>query len=54
MGICGKEIISNMNAEGGMLRFSYATDIENKPLGVIEFDITVKKKNIQKSEQEEL
>lgn len=54
MGICGKEIISNMNAEGGMLRFSYATDIENKLLGVIEFDITVKKKNIQKSEQEEL
>lgn len=54
MGVCGKELESNMTAVGGTLRFSYATDIENRPLGTIEFDITVKKKNIHKPEQEEL
>ena len=46
MGVCGKDVFSSMTADGGNLRFSYATDIEAKPLGVIEFDITVKKKNI--------
>ncbi len=54
MGVCGKEIVSDMTAEGGKLRFSYATDIEKNPLGIIEFDITVKRKNNYKTEQEEL
>lgn len=54
MGVCGEEIESDMTAEGGRLRFSYATDIERSPLGIIEFDITVRKKNNYTSEQEEL
>ncbi|MBQ3137794.1 MAG: DUF1934 domain-containing protein [Clostridia bacterium] len=54
MGVCGKEIMSDMNYEGGKLRFSYATDIEKNPLGIIEFDITVKRKKIYTSEQEEI
>lgn len=54
MGVCGKEIISQMTPDGGKLRFSYATDIEKQPLGTIEFDITVKRKTIRKAEQEEL
>lgn len=54
MGVCGEEIESDMTAEGGRLRFSYTTDIERSPLGIIEFDITVRKKNNYTSEQEEL
>ncbi len=54
MGVCGKEIISEMTDEGANLRFSYATDIENNPLGVIEFDITARKKAKFRNEQEEL
>lgn len=54
MGVCGKEIISEMNDEGANLRFSYATDIENNPLGVVEFDITARKKSKFRNEQEEL
>lgn len=53
MGVCGKEIMSDMTADGGSLRFSYATDIEKNPLGVIEFDITAKRKTGYKAEQEE-
>ncbi len=53
MGVCGKEIMSDMTAEGGTLRFSYATDIEKNPLGVIEFEITAKRKTGYKEEQEE-
>lgn len=53
MGVCGKEIMSDMTAEGGRLRFSYATDIEKNPLGVIEFDITARRKNGYIKEQEE-
>ncbi len=54
MGVCGAEIESDMTKEGGRLRFSYATDIERNPLGIIEFDITVKRKNNYRAEQEEL
>ncbi len=54
MGVCGAEIKSDMTEEGGKLRFSYATDIERNPLGIIEFDITVKRKNNYRAEQEEL
>lgn len=54
MGVCGKEIISDMTAEGGRLRFRYATDIEKNPLGIIEFDITAKRKKIFAAEQEAL
>ncbi len=54
MGVCGTEIESDMTAGGGTLRFSYATDIERNPLGIIEFDITVKRKNNYRAEQEEL
>ncbi len=54
MGVCGTEIESEMTEEGGRLRFSYATDIERNPLGIIEFDITVKRKNNYRAEQEEL
>ena len=54
MGVCGKEIISEMTDEGANLRFSYATDIENNPLGVIELDITARKKSKFRNEQEEL
>ena len=54
MGVCGKEIISEMTDEGANLRFSYATDIENNPLGFIEFDITARKKSKFRNEQEEL
>ncbi len=53
MGVCGNEIMSDMTAEGGKLRFSYATDIEKNPLGTIEFDITAKRKPGYKAEQEE-
>ncbi len=53
MGVCGKEIMSDMTAEGGKLRFSYATDIEKNPLGIIEFDITAKRKKFYTAEQEE-
>lgn len=44
MGVSALEIDSDITSEGGKLRFSYATDIEMNPLGVIEFDITLKKK----------
>lgn len=54
MGVCGNEISSDMTAEGGKLKFSYATDIEKNPLGMIEFDITAKRKTNYKGEQEEL
>ena len=53
MGVCGEEIESDMTAEGGKLRFSYATDIVRNPLGIFEFDITVKRKNNYRAEQEE-
>ncbi|MBR6567605.1 MAG: DUF1934 domain-containing protein [Clostridia bacterium] len=54
MGVCGTEIESDMTEEGGKLRFRYATDIERSPLGIIEFEITVKRKNNYRAEQEEL
>ncbi|MBR5438513.1 MAG: DUF1934 domain-containing protein [Clostridia bacterium] len=54
MGVCGKEIVSELTPEGGRLRFSYATDVEKNPLGTIEFDITVKRKKNYRKEQEEL
>lgn len=54
MGVCGKEIVSDMTADGGRLRFIYATDIQKNPLGIIEFDITARKKSNYKAEQEEL
>lgn len=41
MGIEATVIESEMNENGGILRFSYLTDVEMKPLGEIEFDITL-------------
>lgn len=41
MGIAATLIESEMNESGGILRFSYLTDVETKPLGEIEFDITL-------------
>lgn len=41
MGVQATLIESEMNENGGILRFSYLTDIETKPLGEIEFDITI-------------
>lgn len=41
MGIEATVIESEMNEDGGILRFSYLTDVEMKPLGEIEFDITL-------------
>ena len=41
MGIVATVIESEMNESGGILRFSYLTDVEMKPLGEIEFDITL-------------
>ena len=41
MGIEATVIESEMKENGGILRFSYLTDVEMKPLGEIEFDITL-------------
>ena len=41
MGVEATVIESEMNESGGILRFVYKTDIEMKPLGEIEFDITL-------------
>lgn len=41
MGVEATVIESEMNESGGILRFVYKTDIEQKPLGEIEFDITL-------------
>lgn len=53
MGVRGKEVMSDMTAEGGMLRFRYETDVEKGYLGTIEFEITVKRKTGYTEEQEE-
>jgi uncharacterized beta-barrel protein YwiB (DUF1934 family) len=41
MGVEATVIESEMSRGGGILRFVYNTDIEQKPLGEIEFDITL-------------
>lgn len=41
MGVEATVIESEMNGSGGILRFVYKTDVEQKPLGEIEFDITL-------------
>ncbi len=41
MGVEATLVESEMNENGGILRFSYKTDVESKPLGEIEFDITL-------------
>lgn len=41
MGVEATVIESEMSENGGILRFVYKTDIEAKPLGEIEFDITL-------------
>lgn len=41
MGVAAVEIDSDIKENGGVLRFRYMTDLENAPLGEIEFDITL-------------
>ena len=41
MGVTAVEIDSDIKENGGILRFRYMTDLENAPLGEIEFDITL-------------
>lgn len=41
MGVSSLGIESDMDENGGILRFRYMTDIEMTPLGKIEFDITL-------------
>ncbi len=45
MGVSALSIKSDITRKGGKLNFRYATDIEMNPLGIIEFDITLKQKN---------
>ena len=39
--IVADKIESDISEKGGILRFRYMTDLENAPLGEIEFDITL-------------
>lgn len=41
MGVVADKIESDVSEKGGILRFRYMTDLENAPLGEIEFDITL-------------
>lgn len=47
MGISALEIDSKMDENGGKLSFKYSTDMDMRPVGEIEFDITVKERNIK-------
>ncbi len=44
LGITTKEIFSEMNEQGGALRFSYVSDAERKAIGTISFEIEVVRK----------
>lgn len=44
LGITAKKVESHMDENGGTLNFKYATDQELNPIGEIEFNITLKKK----------
>lgn len=41
MGVSALDIESDIDKNGGRLKFSYVTDIEMSPVGKIEFDITL-------------
>ena len=41
MGVTAVKIESDISEKGGILSFKYMTDLENAPLGEIEFDITL-------------
>lgn len=43
IGVSALDITSQMDENGGRLNFAYSTDIELRPVGEIEIDVTVKK-----------
>ena len=46
LGVSALEIDSNVKDGNGTLRFKYSTDIDLHPLGEIEFNITLRQRNI--------
>lgn len=47
MGVSALDINSDMTEKGGKLSFKYSTDMDMRPVGEIEFDITIKERNLQ-------
>lgn len=47
MGVSALEIDSKMTSEGGKLSFKYSTDMDMRPVGEIEFNITIKERNLK-------
>lgn len=46
MGFSAAEVESQMTKEGGKLNFKYSTDIDMRPVGEIEFEITIAQRNV--------
>ncbi len=42
MGVSALKIDSDITEQGGRLKFSYSTDIEMTPVGIIDFEITLR------------
>ncbi|MCM1392426.1 MAG: DUF1934 domain-containing protein [Ruminococcus sp.] len=47
LGVSALGVDSSVSPKGGKLSFRYATDIDMRPVGEIEFNITLTKRNIQ-------
>lgn len=46
LGVSALDIESAMTKTGGKLNFRYATDVDLRPMGEIEFDITISQRNV--------
>ncbi len=46
IGVCALDVNSLMTDKGGTLNFRYATDVDLKPMGEIEFDISIRERNL--------
>ncbi len=46
LGVSALDIESVMTQKGGKLNFRYTTDVDLRPMGEIEFDITIAQRNI--------
>lgn len=46
MGVSALDVDSKMTEKGGKLSFRYSTDMDMRPIGEIQFDITVKERNL--------
>lgn len=46
MGVSALDVDSKMTKEGGRLSFRYSTDMDMRPVGEIQFDITIRERKL--------